>query len=170
MPTVLSAVQLADVEACREAACRYSRGVDRLDPEEMRSAYWPDGTDEHGAFNGNAWEFVDYCMTGHDRWAFTMHTIFNHTVELEDDGLHARGEAYNVTWLRRAEDDVLDVWFGRYLDTYEKRDDEWRILHRVCIHEGDLSVDAGTPMPIQAGAFTQGSFDRRTPGRPIGPR
>jgi hypothetical protein len=99
-----------------------------------------------------------------------MHTIFNHTVELEDDGLHARGEAYNVTWLRRAEDDVLDVWFGRYLDTYEKRDDEWRILHRVCIHEGDLSVDAGTPMPIQAGAFTQGSFDRRTPGRPIGPR
>lgn len=169
MPLVPSVEQLADLEACREAARRYSRGVDRLDPDEMRAAYWPEAVDEHGRFQGNAWEFVDYCMTGHDRWRFTMHTIYNHTVELDDDGRHARGEAYNVTWLRRADEDLLDVWFGRYLDRYEKRGDEWRILHRVCVHEGDLTVDAGTPMPIRADAYTQGSFDRRTPGRPLGP-
>ena len=169
MAAVPSLDQLADGEACREAARRSGRGVDRLDREEMRSAYWPDATDEHGAFTGNAWEFVDHCMTGHDRWAFTMHTIFNHTVEFDDDGVHARGEAYNVTWLRRADEDVLDIWLGRYLDRYEKRGGEWRILHRVCVHEGDLTVDASTPMPVRSGAFTEGSFDRRTPGRPLGP-
>lgn len=169
MPTVPSLEQLADIEACREAARRYSRGIDRLDPDEMRSAYWADAVDEHGMFVGNAWKFVDFCMQGHDRWRSTMHTIFNHTVELDADGVHARGEVYNVTWLRRADGETLDVWFGRYLDRYERRQDEWRILHRVCVHEGDLSVDAGTPMPIATDAFLGGSFDRRTPGRPIGP-
>ncbi|MGI9643804.1 MAG: nuclear transport factor 2 family protein [Ilumatobacteraceae bacterium] len=169
MPTAPTAEQLADVEACREAARRYCRGVDRLDPDEMRSAYWPDATDEHGRFDGNAWDFVDLCMTGHDRWAFTMHTISNHTVELDDDGTHARGEVYNVTWLRRADEDLVDVWHGRYLDRYEKRGDEWRILRRVCVHEGDMTLDAGASMPIGADSFTQGSFDRRTPGRRLGP-
>ncbi len=55
--------QLLAIEACREAARRYSRGVDRLDRDEMRSAYWPDAIDEHGVFVGNAWEFVDVCLT-----------------------------------------------------------------------------------------------------------
>jgi hypothetical protein len=169
MPRVPSLADLADIEACREAALRYSRGVDRLDPDEMRAAYWPEAVDEHGSFDGNAWEFVELCMTAHDRWSFTMHTVLNHTVELDADGVHARGEVYNLSLLRRAAEDVLDVWFGRYLDRYEKRDEEWRIIHRVCVHEGDQTFDAGTPMPIVADAYRQGSFDRRTRGRPLGP-
>lgn len=168
MSTVPTPDQLVDIEACRETARRYCRGLDRLDPDEMRSAYWPNAVDEHGAFNGNAWKFVDICMTGHDAYSSTMHTIFNHTVVL-DDGEHARGELYNVTWLRRVDGDVLDVWFGRYLDRYERRGDEWRIVHRVCVHEHDMSVDASTPMPMPTGRFVQGSFDRGTPGRLVGP-
>lgn len=169
MPVAPTPDQLAAIEACREAARRYSRGVDRLDRDEMRSAYWPDAVDEHGAFVGNAWKFVDICMTGHDAYRSTMHTIFNHTVELDDDGEHASGELYNVTWLRRADGDLLDVWFGRYLDRYERRGDEWRIVHRVCVHEHDLTVDASTAMPMPTDGFVQGAFDRRTPGRPLGP-
>lgn len=94
----------------------------------------------------------------------------NHAVELDVDGVHARGEVYNVSLLRRAADDVLDVWFGRYLDRSERRDDEWRVIHRVCVHEGDQTFDAGTPMPIVADAYRQGSFDRRAPGRLLEPR
>ena len=56
-------------EAIREAAMRYSRGVDRLDAELMKSAYWPDATDDHGRFVGNGWEFADrvvgqWCTAG----------------------------------------------------------------------------------------------------------
>lgn len=169
MPTTITTDQLRATEACRDAARRYSRGVDRLDRDEMRSAYWPEAIDEHGRFVGNAWEFVDYCMTGHDTWLSTMHLIANHTVELDDDGAHARGEVYNVSILRRADEDLLDIWVGRYLDTYERRGEEWRILHRVCVHEHDLTLDAATPMPISAAAFLQGSFDRPADGRPLGP-
>ncbi|MEM7094560.1 MAG: nuclear transport factor 2 family protein [Actinomycetota bacterium] len=166
MPVPLTPDQLAAVEACRDAARRYCRGVDRLDPDEMRSAYWPDATDDHGNFVGNAHEFVDHCMTAHLKWSWTMHTIFNHTVEL-DDGTMARGEAYNVSWLQRPTGE-LDMWFGRYLDRYERRGDEWRIIERVCVHEGDRTLPPGDAMPIIADTFRQGDADRSTPGRPLG--
>ncbi len=54
--------QLCAIEACREAARRYSYGLDRLDGDVMKSAYWPEAIDEHGRYNGNAWEFCDYCV------------------------------------------------------------------------------------------------------------
>lgn len=135
----------------------------------MKSAYWPDATDDHGTFVGNAYEFVDHVIASHARWSWTMHSISNHVVELDLDGEHARGEAYNVTYLQRADTGELDIWFGRYLDRYEKRDDEWRILTRVCVHEGDRTEPAGTPMAIDASRFRQGSFDRPADGRPPGP-
>ena len=75
--------QLCDVEAIKDVAKRYSQGVDRLDLEKLKSAYWPDGTDEHGSFKGNAHQFAEFCMTGHAKWRSTSHCIFNHSIESE---------------------------------------------------------------------------------------
>jgi hypothetical protein len=135
----------------------------------MRSAYWPDGTDDHGLFVGNAWEFVDLCMSSHDRWAWTMHTIYNHRVEVDGDGIHARGEAYNVAYLFHADERRLDTWYGRYLDEYEQRTGEWRILHRVCVHHGNTSEAVPDSMAIDPTRFRQASFDRPSSRRTIGP-
>ena len=132
--------QLSDREKIREAAMRYSYGVDRLDPDVMKSAYWPEATDDHGNFVGNAHEFVDYCMEAHLRWKWTMHSIYNHQIELEDDGIHARGEIYNISHLCREGTNIVDTWFGRYLDKYEKRGEDWKIIERVCVHNGSQAV------------------------------
>ena len=142
--------QLVDLESIRDVARRYCRGVDRLDIEEMKSAYWSDATDDHGTFVGNAWEFAEHCMVGHLRWRSTAHCIFNHTITLETDGRHARGEIYNVSYL------------------YQKRVGEWRILERVCVHE-HTSSRAVDPMLIDVDKFRQGDFDRPADGRLIGP-
>lgn len=150
--------RLCDTEAIRAVAHRYCRGVDRLDPDEMRSAYWPDAIDEHGVFVGNAWEFVDHCMVSHRKWRGTMHCIFNHHITF-DDVDHARGEIYNVTYLFGLGSDEVSTWYGRYLDRYERRGDEWRIIHRVCVHEANRS-EATSPMPIAAERFRQGHEDR----------
>jgi len=161
--------QLADIEACREAARRYCRGVDRLDAELMKSAYWPEATDDHGVFVGNAIEFVDRVIESHKRWSGTMHCILNHSIELDPGGLTARGEAYNITYLFGETDGpAISTWWGRYLDLFERRSGEWRILERVCVHEFTRSEGAATPMAIEAEMFRQGSFDRDTPGRGLG--
>lgn len=153
--------QLSDIESIREAGRRYCRGVDRLDEALLKSAYWEDAHDDHGAFKGNAHTFAEFCMTGHLKWRATQHCIYNHTVALGDDGVTATGEMYNVAYLFRADSDELDTWHGRYLDEYEKRGDEWRISKRVCVHEGTHTRSI-TPMEIDGAAFTQGAADRLT--------
>lgn len=165
--------QLVAMEACREAARRYSYGIDRLDAIVMKSAYWPDATDDHGVFAGNAWQFCDRVVSSHDRLTWTMHTIFNHRVDIHAGGTHARGEVYNVSYLfTQGSDSIerrLDTWYGRYLDTYEQRDNEWRIQHRVCVHHGDVSQAVPQSMAVDSGAFRQASFDRPAHQRRIGP-
>lgn len=36
------------MQCIRDAALRYCRGLDRLDVELMKSAYWEGATDDHG--------------------------------------------------------------------------------------------------------------------------
>lgn len=167
---------MTDLDDIRAAAHRYSRGIDRLDLELMQSAYWPDGTDDHGTFIGNAHAFCTRTVTSHARFASTMHCILNHHIELDPDGVTGHGEVYSIVHLQSYDEAgaaVLDTWGGRYLDTYERRDGEWRILHRICIHEWDKREPLDRPMPVDAGLFRQGSEDRasrqplgRLPARP----
>ena len=40
-----------------EVMMRYCRGVNRLDPELVKSCYHPDALEDHGASQGNAHEY-----------------------------------------------------------------------------------------------------------------
>ena len=39
-----------DREAIRDCIYRYCRGIDRADEAALRSSYWPDAEDRHGAY------------------------------------------------------------------------------------------------------------------------
>ena len=162
--------ELSDIECIRNVGRRYSHSLDRLDKDGMRSAYWPDSHDDHGPeFRGNSWDYVDVAMESHKRWRPSMHCLMNHLVELDPGGVTARGEIYCVAYLFEADRPALHMWLGRYLDRYEKRGGEWRISDRVCVHEGSREDDPLVTMPFPVEKFRQGSFDRPSAGRPIGP-
>ena len=97
-----------------------------------------------------------------------MHSVLNHSIELDDDGRSARGEVYNVTTMCRLDGPAIETWYGRYLDVYEKRIDEWRIRQRVCVHHG-TQLTVGSPMEMDTSRYLDGSFDRPSKGRPLGP-
>ncbi len=63
---------------------------------------------------------------------------------------------------------VLDTSYGRYLDVYERREDDWRIIERVCVHEG-TTAERVEEMGMNSPKFRQGSFDRPSSGRRVGP-
>lgn len=169
-------------EQIRQVAARYARGVDRLDVATMRSAYWPDAIDDHGVYVGDAMAFCDRVVSTHRRFEWTMHCILNHWIDVVDDTT-AHGEIYNVTHLQSTDRGdggsnsgtdggtdaggtrVLDTWWGRYLDRYECRDGEWRIAHRVCVHEATERRTLDAAMPIATEMFRQGSADRDVAGR-----
>ncbi len=163
--------RLVAMETIRQAVARYARGIDRLDADLMKTAYWPDAIDDHGVYVGDAMAFCDRVIETHARFAVTMHCNMNHTIEVDDDGLVANGEVYNTTFLLRVDDDggqIVDQWWGRYLDRYEQRDGDWRIAYRVCVHEFTRSSPIDQAMPIPAEKFRQGAADRAN-HLPLGP-
>lgn len=153
-------------EQIRQVAARYAHGVDRLDEATMKSAYWPEAIDDHGVYVGNAMAFCERVIHTHERFLMTMHCNLNHRIEVTSDTA-ATGEIYNVTYMHSAvtgDDGVerryLDTWWGRYLDTYECRGGEWRIIHRVCVHEVTKRDEITETIPLDTALFRQGSADR----------
>ncbi len=124
-------MSLEDRTAIQDLVLKYCRGVDRKDRALLNSVYWDEAVDEHGVFNGPAREYVDWLIDEALKpLEITQHLISNHLIMIEGDT--AEGESYFTAYHRiPTSKKQLELWVGgRYLDRYEKRDGEWRILHR----------------------------------------
>jgi uncharacterized protein (TIGR02246 family) len=131
----------------------YAQGVDRRDAEGVARLFTEDGTfvayatpgasEPTSTSQGHAEIARAIAMARYYR--STTHTIGNHLAAVEGDG--ARGEtrcvAYHV--LGDEGEETLLVWHIRYLDTYVRRSEGWRILERV------LRVDVVSDQPLRAG-------------------
>lgn len=121
-------------DAIRELALLYCRGVDRQDPQLLRSLYTTDATDTHGdTFDGPASGYVDFLEQSFPYIRFSGHHVCNHLISV--DGDRGEGEVYALAyhvipdgsggWL----EDFMSV---RYLDHYQREsDDVWRFAKRV---------------------------------------
>lgn len=121
--------ELAAHEAIRQGLYRYCRGADRRDPVMMASAYWPDAVDHRNEQGIPAW--IDQAMKVVDSFERLQHRILNVLIEL--DGNTARTEAYYDVYHRikidagECKDEFLA---GRFIDRWECRGNEWRIIER----------------------------------------
>ncbi len=123
--------ELADREAIRDVLLRYARASDRCDEDLLRTTYWPEATDDHLEFSGGVEEFIDYSIPLLTGMRYNMHTIGNMLIVI--DGDKADTESYFISYhsVPNEEDVRKDVLAaGRYIDNFEKRDDEWRIIKR----------------------------------------
>lgn len=129
--------QLMDREAIRECMARYCRGIDRQDEESLRSAYWPDATDRHGPYQGSANGFIEWALKKLAKDSErSIHNITNMSITLA--GSQAGVETYFLALQRdRDEHGVARELFlaGRYVDRFEKREDEWRIAQRTVVYD-----------------------------------
>ena len=133
--TTNAAVQaLLDKEAIREAVLRYCRGVDRLEPDLIRSAYHPDGYDEHGELHGGRDEFIEALVPLlRDNYVSTSHNVANQLIELNGDKALSESYFVAVHVTEYEGEQWQEIVFGRYVDNFERRAGEWRIAHRVCV-------------------------------------
>ena len=146
--------------AIRRKLMIYARGIDRLDPDLVRSAFHPDAVLVYGQ-PGTVDSFVENMSKGLTTYSLTQHFIGN--VIIDVSGNTARSEAYCLARHRnpaqngKAENDFL--WGGRYVDKFEKRDGEWAITHRTCVHDYTRFDDVGEKWEA-ASAFTHGQHDK----------
>lgn len=157
---------LLEKEAIRDAALRYTRGIDRHDSALLLSAYHPDAIDDHGDYIGSPQGFVDYANSVHaQNWVGHHHYITNQFIERDGDTAHS--EIYFMAVLKRP-DGVCDMVGGRYLDRLEKRDGVWAVADRMCLVEWNVVTSPG-PDEFDPSLFMQGRWDRKDPSytRPL---
>jgi SnoaL-like domain len=138
-----------------DVAKRYTRGADRHDRELIRSAFWPEATISHGTPMGLA-EFVDWQVEALATYAGHQHHITGQTIDIDGDTAHV--ESYVVYFLvprdssadtagaatpgRALTSEKTHLGSGRYVERWERRNGEWRIL--VSEYIEDLSLEGDT--------------------------
>ncbi|AYG64292.1 nuclear transport factor 2 family protein [Rhizobium jaguaris] len=129
--------ELLDREAIRDCLYRYCRGIDRADEAALRSAYWPDAHDHHGAYSGSAEGFIEFALNVFKTEPRNFHQITNVLIEFIDPAT-AAVESY-FTALQRGPDGARTerqvLLCGRYCDLFQKRDGEWRIAERTVVYD-----------------------------------
>jgi hypothetical protein len=79
----------------------YCRGIDRRDPDLIRSIFWEDAIADHGEAwyrTGNQWVdhiFADYLS----QYEVTAHYVLNEWYKVEGD--QAQGETHRISYHRR---------------------------------------------------------------------
>jgi hypothetical protein len=151
-----SALQsLQDREAIRDVIHRYCRSADRCDIDGFKACYWPDGFDDHGFFGGNAWEFCDYVIPVLKQIDSSIHAITNTIIDIDGDRAFCESQ-WSVVHRLREDAELLDFWHqGRYLDIFEKRNGEWRILVRTIVSDTDRLIKTKDFRMIMAAAAAQ---------------
>ena len=135
---------LLDREAIRDSLYRYCRGIDRADEAALRSAYWDDATDCHGAWNGTASGFIEQALPRLRQGGRRVHQITNVLIELNGDS--AVSEAYiTVVLQQQRPSGAVEIQVrSRYLDRWSKRDGHWLIIEREHV------TDTQSEIPLQA--------------------
>lgn len=160
--------ELLDKQAIQELVARYSRTLDWLDDQGQADCYWPEAPVDYGFFKGTAAEFVPVVMAVERSTGRRWHMLAPLSVKLTS-ATTAEGEVYGIAvgLMRPADSEPYrgNMYGGRYLDTYEKRADEWRIASRRYI------MDWTMPMPDQPDASPRPDFplpmlDLRESGHP----
>jgi hypothetical protein len=134
--------ELLDKQAITEVIYRYGRCMDRLDREVGLTVFWPESTADYDKqmYQGTGYGFIDMVMEAHPNFASHSHQFSNILISI--DGDTATSETYGDVTLRRIDEDgrcIDSRNLGRYVDRWEKRDGEWRILARQYLHDFDQS-------------------------------
>ena len=151
--------ELLDRQAINDLIARYSRTLDWVDDAGQADCYWPDAAIDYGFFKGTAADFVPVVMAVERSTGRRWHLLSSLAVKLTS-ATTAEGEAYGIALGFRREDEAEpyrgNMYGGRYLDQYEKRDGEWRISSRRYImdwtmampDQPDASPNAEFPLPM----------------------
>lgn len=163
--------RLLDRQAIWDCLLRYARGVDRMDLELIRGAFWEDATNTHGPVHGDVDEFISKWYPAQAARDLSFHLVGNQQLDFEDDGRTAHGEAYFTAAIRLKAADELELIGGRYVDHYTKRGDEWRISTRLVVLDWQALADS-SQMDERLKRRHGGSRDENDPSyeRPVQPR
>jgi len=130
--------ELCAKEDIRDCLCRYARGVDRADRDLLRSAYWPEATENHGGrFEGLGYDFIENVLPQLVEGKGLAQKLLGQS-SIDILGEHANVETYFFSYnrIKNKANTLIDLFVGgRYLDKMERRGNEWRVAKRTVVFD-----------------------------------
>ena len=155
-----SPAEMAARSAIGDVITLYCHLLDRRRWERMVECFHPQATYRFATIIGGWSEFVDMARAGIDPLRISHHQIGN--IQIRVTGDKAVSETYFTARHRVAADTPSDALFpgtgheyetilaGRYIDQFERRDGDWRIVHRTGVTDWRFEAPAS-----DAGLFDQ---------------
>jgi hypothetical protein len=142
-----TADQLISRAQIHDAMMRYLRGNDRKEYDLIRSAYWPDAHHNHGDVDGSVEDLIEWIKSPNggkhhmmmvngmevERIPQIMHFIGNIEYDFVSDDV-AIVESLSLTLQVEQHEDGSQTFVEiglRYVDRFEKRNGDWKIVERV---------------------------------------
>ncbi len=118
-----------------ECVARLARGEDRRNADLIRACWWPDATYDYGVQSGGFDSYLAWVVPGADAIKNTQHVIGQTYIELDGDSAKAETHVVSYHRIDMGAGDQDTCIGGRYLDTMEQRDGDWRIRDRVMLYD-----------------------------------
>lgn len=151
----LALQELAAKQAIANVLAVHSRGVDRADRNLLASAYHAGATVDYGFFSGPAAQLVEILAGAQTGQPVTLHRSGN--MWIWPSGTRAVSESYVIAYLQSPgpEGDMQRLVGGRYLDTHEERDGQWRLVHRIYVMDWNINRASTVSWPAPVVALGQ---------------
>lgn len=127
--------QLLDREAIRACLARLARGEDRRSTDLIRASWWPDARFDYGVHSGDFDAYLAWVVPGADAIKDTQHHLGQTHIELGGDTARAETHVFSYHRVDMGEGERDICIGGRYLDMFQKRGSEWRIIERVMLYD-----------------------------------
>jgi ketosteroid isomerase-like protein len=134
--------------AIEDCLKRFARAVDRQDWALARTMYHDDAFDDHGFFKGPPDAFLAHIAKMHEVQEHSMHFNTNVLIEFQSAD-RAFVETYVLVLQRFADRRVTAS--ARYLDRFEKRNEDWRVAHRTLVFGDTVSEPLAQPVRFPPG-------------------
>lgn len=139
MSTASDITAILDRQAITDLIFRYCRSVDRLDVALGHSVWHESGYADYGkdVYQGDGRGVIDHICAQHRHTLHHSHQVSNIILNLNGD--RAGSESYVTANLRMKRGDALvqmSVW-GRYVDSWSRRDGRWGLERRIAIRDFD---------------------------------
>jgi len=145
--------------AIEDCLKRFARAVDRQDWKAAREGYHDGAWDDHGFFKGPPDAFLAHIEKLHAAQRHSMH--FNTNVLIE---FQTKEKAFVETYVLVLQrfDDRRATASARYLDRFEKRNNQWRVAHRTLVFGDIVPEPLQEPVSFPPG-FTEQKHDMTDP-------
>lgn len=157
---------LLDRDAIRQCLVRLARGEDRRDASLIRAALWPDSVTDYGMYRSGFDDYLAWVVPGAEAITNTQHVLGQSFIDLA--GNTAKAETQVISYHRvdygEAEHDTCIG--GRYLDRFERRAGEWRIVERTMLYDWsqDWGLAADWSQGVMGQAFSAPHYTGRAHG------